>query len=236
VPKQITSWSFSRYAVYRECPLKAKLKFIDKLEEPGNEAMARGNRIHKAAEQFIKGELKTLPPELNKVASILRYLKGRYKKITSGMVVEDTWAFTKTWTKTVWNDWAACWVRIKVDVAHRREGKEKVLIITDWKTGKFREEKNDEYVEQLELYALAALQLYPDLDYVEPQLCYTDQGMFWPKDGDPIRFTHQDLPVLQKLWEKRVKSMLNDTTFTPKPNNNCRYCHYRKSNGGPCQY
>ena len=32
--KPLTSWSFSRYSDYKTCPLKAKLKHIDKIQEP----------------------------------------------------------------------------------------------------------------------------------------------------------------------------------------------------------
>ena len=61
---KITSWSFSRYADYKNCPLKFKLKHVDKLNEPPNEAMARGAAIHTLAEEYIKGKGRTVPPEL----------------------------------------------------------------------------------------------------------------------------------------------------------------------------
>lgn len=234
--KQLTSWSFSRYSVYKECPLKAKLKFIDKLPEPGNAAMERGNLIHKEAESYIKGELRNLPNTLAKFKDLFRQLKAHYKKLTT-MVVEDTWAFTATWTQTQWNDWAGCAVRIKTDCAwitKRKDGL--VMEVVDWKTGKFRAEKNEEYLEQLELYALAALILNHDLDAVEPRLVYLDLEVVFPPEDEPIRYTHADVPRLKQLWAARVKPMLTDTKFQARPNNNCRFCHYRKSNGGPCKY
>ena len=61
--KQVTSWSFSRYSTYKQCPLKLKLSAIDRIREPGNEAMARGDAIHKLAEKYIKGEGRSLWPE-----------------------------------------------------------------------------------------------------------------------------------------------------------------------------
>ena len=164
--KQVTSWSFSRYSDYKQCPLKAKLKHIDKISEPPNEAMARGAQIHNLAEDFIKGKVPKLAPELKLFEKEFKRLRAMFKKISQSMVVEDNWAFTKDWDETAWNNWTACWVRIKLDCAHHEE--DTVLVVTDWKTGKFRPEQNEEYVEQLELYALSALLLHDHIEEVRP--------------------------------------------------------------------
>lgn len=232
--KQITSWSFSRYGDYKQCPLKAKLKHIDKMQEPKNAAMERGAHIHNLAEDYIKGKLRTLPPELKLFKEDFAMLRKQYKKKISGMVVEDNWAFTKDWDETMWNDWVGCWVRIKLDCAHHEDLE--TLIITDWKTGKFRPDQNDDYVEQLELYGLAALLLHPHIEVVKPQLKYLDTGDTFPQPDNPITFTRADIPKLKKLWEKKTKPMLTDTIFAPRPNAFCKWCHFRKSNGGPCKF
>lgn len=86
---KITSWSFSRYSDYKQCPLKAKLKHVDKLKEPPNEAMARGAAIHNIAEKYIKGEGRTLPAELKQFGAEFKMLRKQYKKKINGMVVED---------------------------------------------------------------------------------------------------------------------------------------------------
>lgn len=239
-PNQITSWSFSRYADYKQCPLKAKLKHVDKIKEPPNEAMARGTKIHDMCEDYIKGTLKVLPPECKKFAKMFRRLRRQYKKAISGMVVEDTWAFTKDWDETTWDDWVHCWVRIKLDCAEYDDNG--VMLVNDWKTGKFRPEKNAEYVEQLELYALAALLLHGHVEIVKPRLVYLDVGVIYPEPGsiEELVYTRDDIPKLKKLWSKRVKPMLNDKVFAPRPNNLCYWCFFRKSNaangGGQCKY
>ena len=62
--KPLTSWSFSRYQDYKSCPAKAKYKHIDKLKEPPSPAMERGAAIHNLCEQYVRGTLAKLPPEL----------------------------------------------------------------------------------------------------------------------------------------------------------------------------
>jgi CRISPR/Cas system-associated exonuclease Cas4 (RecB family) len=240
MPQQITAWSFSRYSVYKQCPLKAKLKFIDKIKEPSNAAMERGAKIHDLAEGYIKGTVVRIPKELNEFKELFQHLRKQYKKAINGMVVEDTWAFTKNWDETVWNDWVHCWVRIKLDCAEHED--ETTLLINDWKTGKYRTDNSEDYIEQLELYALAALLLYEHVEVVKPRLVYLDHGIIYPIPGsdEELVFTRDDITKLKKLWEKRVKPMLRDKTFAPRPNNFCHWCHFRKSNvahgGGQCKY
>ncbi len=227
-----TAWSASRYNDYQKCPAFFKYKHLLKMPEPGNAAMQRGSDIHLMAEKHIKGEGSKLPVELKEFAALFKTLRALFKKKTLPMIVEDQWAFTKDWLPTQWNDWVNCWVRIKLDCAHYVE--DGSMEVIDWKTGKFRDDKNAEYMQQLELYALSALVLHPDLKRVRPRLVYLDVGVTYPQE--PIEYTRNDIAGLQKLWAGRVKPMFNDKTWKPTPNFLCKYCHYRKSNNGPCQY
>jgi RecB family exonuclease len=229
---QITSWSFSRYNDYRTCPLKARFKHVDKLKEPKNDAMQRGIDIHKLAETYIKGELSTIPPELKKFTDMFKDLRKAAKRKVLPAKVENSLALKRDWTETVWNDWNHCWLRVNTD-AENYDGPETIKLY-DWKTGKPSSYKVDEYMEQLELYALAAMVMYPWVAQVTVKLVFLDTGDVFPSADTPVVFTRADIPRLKKLWEKRVKPMLTDTVFKPTPNSLCKYCHFRKSNGGPC--
>lgn len=232
--KPLTAWSFSRYSSYQKCPLAFKLANIDRIPEPKNAAMQRGADIHTMAEQYIKGILKKLPAELKLFADEFKKLKALYKKKTSGTVIEDNWAFTQDWDRTEWNNWVKCYLRIKLDAAHHEA--DGVMVITDWKTGKFRPEMHEEYLEQLQLYALAALILHPHIKEARPRLVYLDQGVIHPSEDEPIIYTQDDVKKLKALWAKRIKPMFADKIFAPKPNRLCSYCFYGqsgKAKGGP---
>ena len=238
--KQITSWSFSRYSDYSLCPLKAKLKHLDKIAEPGNDAMVRGGMIHKAAELYIIGVTPRLPTELKAFGPLFKSLRSQYKKDPTVISVEQTWALTKTWTRTVWNDWDQCWLRIKLDCA-RHIPAERLMVTYDWKTGRYRENQQEEYLQQLELYALAALVLHEAVDRVHPKLIYLDAGIVYPTDeADPLEYTRKDISRLKKAWIKRTKAMMKDKRFAPRPNDKCRWCYYRADNksngGGQCKF
>lgn len=236
--KKITSWSWTRYADYRQCPAMTKYKHIDRLKEPKGPALERGAMIHDLASGFIKGTIKALPPELKNFAAEFRKLKAMFKKKNHGMTVEDDWAFTKDWQRTLWNDWSGCVVRIKLDCAHP-VGKK--LIVTDWKTGKYRDEDVVMYQEQLELYALAALILHPKIEVVHPRLVYLDAERYFPGSMDDLLFEQKDVVKLKKLWAERTQPMLNDTVFAKRATDKCRWCWFgqsKKSMGGPglCEF
>lgn len=240
--KKLTSWSISRYHDYQQCPLKFKLKHLDGLKEPKSTAMERGISIHELAEKYVKGELPTLPAELSKFAADFEMLKKRFKKRSVLTIVEDSWAYTKVWASTTWNDWTGCYLRVKVDVGW--EVKDGVLKIRDWKTGKYRDEERVAYEEQLELYALAAF-MHPSLKHihtVEAELAYLDFGFVYPNaalDKGRLTFKREQMGDLKKAWERRIKSMFADKKFSPKPNRFCAWCHFRKGNeaagGGQCR-
>ncbi|CAB4142670.1 PD-(D/E)XK nuclease superfamily [uncultured Caudovirales phage] len=241
-PTQIKSWSYSRYSTYAQCPYKAKLLYIDKLPMTRNDAMIRGDAIHKLAEKFLKGELPRLPAELKNFAEDFKELKALRKKKPEMISIEETWAMRSDWSETVWDDWAGCWLRIKTDVSHlTEEDNAPVCVITDYKTGKFRPDDQTNYLEQLELYALGGLLKYKHLLgaglVIKPRLVYIDAEVIFPRVKHEARhFTGADLVPLKKSWEKRVKPMLNDTKFAPKPSYLCKWCDFSAAKGGPCKY
>ena len=237
---RITAWSYSRYSTYRQCPLKLKLSAIDRIKEPQSPAMARGDGIHKTIEAYLKDPKKRTPKDYEFIGKELRRLK---KIVASGAPttgVEEQWAFRKDWTRTTWDDWTGCWLRAKVDLVHAED---ETVVVTDWKSGKFRPDSVADYLEQLELYALVALLVYesrPGLA-VRPRLVYTDLGIVYPTPvaGEPgLLFTPDDAPRLKKTWAARARPMLADRTFAPRPNRFCKSCHYRRGNaaagGGQC--
>ena len=239
--KPPTSWSFSRYMDWSTCPRKFKLKHLDKINEPPNAAMARGIAVHNMAEAYVKGTLAKLPDELKSFKDEFTKLRAMYKSKKLPMIVEDNWAFDVNWDETQWNNWAECWVRIKLDCAHYAE--RNVMFVTDYKTGKMSDFKNAEYMMQMELYALAALLMSSVEDVtIKPRLLYTDSGQTYPPAGQEVSYTRADLPELMGTWNKRVKPMMTATHFPPRANSTCKWCWYGQSKkaeaGGPglCEY
>lgn len=230
----VKSWSFSRWNDYRMCPARFKYKHLDKLAEPPSPAMDRGSAIHKLAEDYTKGTLRTLPKDLELFKE--GFAKLRKEKVK---MVEEQWAFTRDWQVTQWNNWSDCWLRVKLDVAYINV-EHNALVPIDHKTGKFRDQKNEEYLLQLDLYGVAGFAQVPTVDVVSPRLWYLDHGRIYPdpeQDEPEIEYFKKDEKDLRKTWMARVEPMFADRTFKPTPSADaCRFCHYRKANNGPCKY
>lgn len=225
--RTITSWSWSRFSTWRDCPAKAKFKFIDRLEEPSGPAAERGTKLHKSAENYLKGT-ERLPADFKQIAVDMQRLK-KSKADPEGSIT-----LTKTWQMTTWNDWGNAWCRIQIDALLPPGGnKRPELLIIDYKSGK----EKPWHEEQLELYAIGGFIKYPQATVARTQLWYIDSGVITPPDDSQDGVYHRvNLEKLKKAWEARVKPMMADTAFKPKPGNACRWCHFRKSNGGPCKY
>lgn len=219
VAARITAWSYSRYNKWFACPLSAKFNIIDKLKEPGSPAMQRGIEIHGLAEQYAKGQLKNLPLELQKFkAEFLDLVKRKPE-------CEGEWAFRADWSETTWFGKDA-WCRVKTDATYY-DAKTRTVVVIDHKTGKPREE----HAGQLSLYAVAAFIRYPQALKVSARLWYLDHG-----EETSQEFLRSELLTIQNEWASKVAPMLADTRFVARPGEACRFCHFKKANGGPCKW
>lgn len=261
--KKFTSWSNSRWGDYRKCPARAHYKHIQKLPEPKSGPMARGIEIAKMEEDFFSGKLKTLPvwKGTGKVESQMDYKKEstwpkwtgkvaeairagiavhrniapllKMAKKQKDMFAEENWGFDKDWKVVDYFDWKNCWLRIKVDIGWGHFSN--IVHLRDNKTGKYDEYRVEEYMEQLRLYAAGGASRFPHAEEFHVQLWFTDLGVVYPPEG-PLVITRKEALALQKKFTKQVQPLFNDTRFDPTPNRECRWCHYRKENGGPCKF
>jgi len=195
----VTSWSYSRYRDYKRCPWYFHEKHIAKKPDgdpAGSPAMARGSAIGAMAEDYVKGVLKKLPPELKLFAKqfeAIRKLKG-YDREEPTVFVEESWCFDRDWKSVAWNDWDRVWLRVKMDLCGI-DGPTNVLRPVDHKTGKYREYELPSYLEQLEIYALGGLLKFTDVVGVSPELWFLDEGLSYPRDVgmDEIYYARAEL-------------------------------------------
>lgn len=222
---KIEAWSFSRWWDYSTCPYKAGLKHVMKIKEPGNKAMERGSDIGKLGEDYLKRKLPASPAEFNEFRKPLQALR------TAKAVPEGEWAFDKLWNPVTWYAKNA-WARIKIDAFAWTNSRHESADVIDYKTGKIKEH----HQLQLGLYAMGSFHKYDTLKTVKTALWYLDHEK--TKDVNPAEeiYARKELPLIQKAWDKRLAPMFADSVFKPKPGFHCRFCHFRKNNGGPCTH
>lgn len=220
---RFTAWSHSRWKDYTLCPLKAKLKHLEKIPEPSSPAAARGSDIHKKAELFVAEKQAELPEELALFKKEFAVLTKQRKVQT-----EEQWAFDQNWKEVDWfSRDARC--RMVIDAYYFTDmaGGKRRMTIVDYKTGKVREENKT----QLSLYALGAFEKF-GVDEVICEFWYLDAG-----ERVKERFRPIEVPIIKEVWADRATPMLMDTTFAPRPNYLCKnWCPYAKHKSGHCQY
>lgn len=220
--QRIIAWSYSRFQTYEQCPLKAKFQFIDKLKTASSPALEKGLAFHKECERFLKGEVDRVPPLLNTFAKELRKLrKDRAKS-------EVEWTLNSQWQPTTWFAKDA-WCRLKVDAMFTKKN---ILTMIDFKTGKVREDHQD----QLSLYALVAFLLMPEITEVKAELWYFDTAHV-----TSMTYMREELEQLQAKWQDKTSAMLSDTDFAANPGFMCRFCSFSQSsteegNRGKCKF
>jgi hypothetical protein len=214
---RFTSWSYSRLTLWEQCPLRAKLRHLDKLPEPSSPQMDRGSMIHQLAQDYTEHKCETIADELKPFVRQFDLLRRVQAKC------EGQWGFTATWKPC---DWFArgIWLRVKCDAVYLQD--DGVLVIVDHKTGRIYDDHRD----QLELYAVAGFVRYP-VERIRAEDWYIDQDAATQEE-----FSRDELPELQQRWECRVKPYFNDMIFAARPGPHCRYCTFSKAAGGPCKF
>lgn len=221
VAPRIMAWSYSRLKTWEQCPLKAKLKFVQRLKEPDSIYADRGTEIHKHADAFIAGE--TPKDTLSKVVKF--YEPFLAATADDKMVrTELQQGLTKDWKFTDWFG-PTTWLRVIYDI-HMKKGAR--VDIRDTKTGKIYE---DEHEDQRDLYATSAF-ADETVEEVHVGMIYVDQGT----QSKLKVMTRTQFRERRAYWDDRAAPMLADDIFAPRPNDKCKWCHFRKTNGGPCQF
>jgi hypothetical protein len=89
-----------------------------------------------------------------------------------------------------------------------------------------------DHYDQRELYAVKMKCAYPDAKEIQVTSVYFDL-----KKNSPT-YHHPDYyqPLKLEAWDGKFLRIRTDETFIPNPDYGCRFCHFRKDNGGPCEY
>lgn len=216
----IKHWSYSRWKTYHECPARFKYRVLDRRPEPQSPYAARGDLVHKAAEDYVERRTNTIDGELSNVADVLKAVRKveSYAEVKLGL--------TRDWQPTHYGFKHDMWFGVKIDLlADKGEG---TAFVADWKTGKVR----DDYELQVEIGALPVLIRWPGFERVETTIYFTDHG----EQTEPVLVERAKLPELIERWEDRVAPMFHDKKFIPSPGRHCYWCPHSNKKGGPCKY
>lgn len=220
----LPAWSYSRLSKWEKCPASAYYAFILRIAEPKSEAMERGTLAHAHAAAIIMGE----PSDATLISAAWRAklldIGASYK---GDIEVELQAAFRADWSRT---DWFArdAWCRVIFDAFAYTPGNP--IVVNEHKTGKPRAE----HTAQASLYAAAASVMIPDVP-VDVYINYLDLNPVNESGRVLHRFSAASAKKQVATWEKRVAPMMKDTDYPATPGNQCRWCSFAASKGGPCE-
>jgi hypothetical protein len=221
----IKSWSYSKLLDFEACPLRFKLKHVDRVPEEKSPAADRGTAIHQLAEDYTNGKLKTLAPELRHFKDEFEILRREYK--AKAVSLEGEWGFANNWEQ---HDYRTAWLRMKADaVMHKQLSHEAIVI--DFKTGK-KFGNEIKHGEQVQLYALATAIREPWIKNITVELWYLDLD-----DMTQNTYTRTQAMSFIPGFEKRANKIFTCKSFEPRANIfTCKCCAYGPSKGGQCTF
>lgn len=212
------SWSYSALDVYRGCPLRAKLRYIEKVPDPGNKYSNRGNDIHADLENVVVNGA-PVPPYAAHFGPLLEQMQQ------TETICEKMFMFDSTWKPT--DDRSKVWLYVKQDLVVVAEPE--FVLTVDYKSGK-KFGNEIKHMAQKTLYSIAAWILWPNMPEYIAEMWYIDQ-----KELTSKTFTPQELERARARLDAEVARMFDDRTFRPRPTkDNCRWCPYGPRGSGHC--
>jgi hypothetical protein len=223
----VPTWSFSRLKDFEQCPFKAFLKYSEKRPDTTDKTAAdRGSMIHDACEKFVRGEGDFIK-EMHRFRDYFAVLKESFD--AGHVQLEENWGFTADWETTGWFD-KNVWCRMKLDNFIQKTPE--LGTATDYKSGK-KYGNEVTHSQQGQLYAIGSFLRYPELEMVDVELIYLDQGQTTKRT-----YSREKAMSLLPSWNKRALRMTEAEDFPPKPNKiTCMWCPYGPQHGdGSCDW
>jgi len=208
----MVKWSYSSISLFKQCPKKYyHLRVAKDIKESTSEAMLYGNKVHKAAEEYVKNGVEIPPP--------FAYIKKPIDAVLDNFSGEPHCELRLGLTK----DLTPCkfmakdvWYRGIVDLLILDEENESGVIV-DYKTG-----KNLKYADtkQLELMALAVFSHYPQIKKIKAGLMFLVKKTLIKES-----YAFKDQTDLWAKWGAEVEDLstcMEHDVWNARPNFTCR--------------
>lgn len=225
--------SWSRLSDFQQCPLKFKLKYLDKVENfspkdgEKNIHLVRGQNVHKALENYVLKRkeggsvIHSSLPEVNNLLPLVEGYIGHFGIDNiypeQQICVDDTWCKQDWFSREAYYRAILDFIGIAPDHA----------LVVDYKTGKFVDYTPPNGFGQLELSAAVSLSLWP-VESVTVKYLYADH-----KKQVTKKYNRQDRIDLVEHFEEQHAIVNAELNFEPCKNKFCRWCEATKDQ---CQF
>ena len=214
--------SYSRLSTFEQCPYKFKSQYIDKdyPDDSNNPAFVKGSQIHGQLEDYIvwlNSDQSGEQPVLGSIAQNAKAMIDDLHKASEGNIFpEKQIAVDQNWNKCDWFD--------KPHVVKYRAIIDTlvflgpILLIIDWKTGKFRAYEASD-TSQLRLTAAILFNLYPKVEKIVTSYMFVEH-----QRTVKLEFTRDDIGELMAPFDHAHYVVNSEQDFDFKKNRFCNWC------------
>lgn len=211
-------YSYSKIATYNQCPKKFDFKYIQKIEEPikNKEALLKGKCIHSLIENYPNLSDNSLVPKYIDIFE--NFLKTKYKVLLDiEHVSEEGIGLDKNLNPTDYKNGEL----FRGFIDYYAFINENTMIIVDWKTGKAKDLKYQDFT-QVMFYALYMFLKYPKLEKIKAMFIYVEHNT-----DNSIIFERKFLENYKINFLENIKNIEFDNNFNKKPQRLCEWCGYK---------
>lgn len=225
----IMALSHSRISDFDQCPLKFKLKYIDKapefkMDKSKSPHLIKGEKIHKYLEDYVNDRKAGDEVDENSLDAVENGKEFADSVIeeygVENVFAELQLAINKDWQPTGWFD-SDAYMRAIVDFS--AYGSNKAAAI-DWKSGKFTSYTPESGFGQLELTAGFMFALKPEIERVETRYAYVEHRKAVKKT-----YTNDQYIPIRNYFDAKSEEVNAESKFLPKKNRFCNWCEATKS-------
>lgn len=214
-------YSFSRLSTFIQCPRKFKNKYIDKIPEESVDktALQKGGAVHSILEHYPNKSTHKYAEMYQSVADkfIVSNLGQKYLNTTS--YKEYKFGLLRDLSPTTYSDPNAIFRGVVDYIAPISS----VLNLCDYKTGKYTEQKYQNY-QQLLFYAIYFFQKYSNIDSIRISYIYVEHNI-----ENDLLLERKYLDNYKYQLLELIASIEKETEFNKSVSKLCNYCSFRSS-------
>lgn len=213
-------YSFSKLATHKQCNRKFRYNYIDKAPQDKMDmtALLKGGAVHSIIEHYPVESTHKLAPKYQHIVDkfISTHLGEKYLTVDS--IREFDFGLTKDLSPTTYSDKEALF-RGSVDFICTIDN---VLHLCDWKTGKYKDPKWQEY-DQLMFYGIYFFQRYPNIDTIKISYVYVEHENM--ENDIVLERKYLDTYVSQLV--ELITNVETDEEFLKNPSKLCDWCQFK---------
>ena len=202
-------WSYSSLDLFKQCPHKYyRLRVKKDVKEPYQEHLQYGQKVHKAAENYIeKGT--PIPPEYAEMLAPIE----KFKEMDGEKLCEYRMGLTRNLEPCKFSDKYVWWRGIADLIVIKNDGRAYVVDYKTSKSSKFADMK------QLEILSLALFKHFPHVKKVKAGLLFVVANDFVTSEFE----AETSKPLWTKWFDDsgRLEKAFELNVWNPRPNFTC---------------